>query len=94
MKKEQDLFKKDLSSQKGSYTKSLNDNMCLINDLGTDVSVDLRTYVNRIIEIIKPAHDTEAKRKFVMTLQRQRNKTDAMMYVMNAYLRGCGMEAI
>ena len=94
MKQEKDLFKKDLSNQKGSYTKSLNDNMNLLNDLGSNASIDLKTYVARVLAIIAPAHDTNAKRNFIMILQKQRTKTDAMIYVMNAYMRGCGMEVL
>jgi hypothetical protein len=94
MKKEKDLFKKDLSNAEGSYTKCIGDNIALINDLGTDYTVDLQTYIKRIIEIIKDAHDTPAKRKFVATLQTQRNKMNAMLYVSNAYMRGIGLEVI
>ena len=94
MKNQKDLFKKDLSQIDGSYTKSLSDNMCLINDLGTDVRVDLNSYINRIIEIIKPAKDTAAKRNFVLNLQKQRSKIGAMMLVSNAFLRGSGLEVL
>jgi len=94
IKKEEDLFKFDLSSQEGTYTKALNDNMSTVNELGNDFSVDLKTYVNRILEIVKPAHDTPAKKKFIATLMSQRSKMNAMLYVSNAYLRGCGLESI
>jgi hypothetical protein len=94
MKKEKDLFKKDLSNAEGSYTKCIGDNIALINDLGTDYTVDLQTYIKRIIELIKDAHDTPAKRKFVTTLQAQRNKMNAMLYVSNAYMKGIGLEVI
>ena len=94
IKKEKDLFKKDLSNTKGSYAKCLNDNILLIHDLGSDVRVDLPTYIKKIIEIVKPAHDTNAKRNFILTLQRQRSKVNAMMYVDNAWLKGSGLESI
>jgi hypothetical protein len=94
IKKEEDLFKFDLSNQDGTYTKALNDNMSTVNELGNDFTVDLKTYVSRILEIVKPANDTPAKRKFVATLMSQRDKTNAMLYVSNAYLRGCGLESI
>lgn len=94
IKKEKDLFKKDLSNADGSYTKALGDNMALINDLGVDVRVDLKQYISKILEIIAVAHDTQAKRKFIMTLNSKRSKFDAMMYVTNAYMKGIGLEAI
>ena len=94
VKKEKDLFKKDLSEVKGSYTKCLNDNIFIINELGSDVRVDLPTYINKIIEIVKPANETNAKRNFIFTLQKQRSKLNAMMYVNNAWLKGSGLEAI
>lgn len=94
IKKEKDLFKKDLSNAEGSYTKRIGDNIALINELGTSRSIDLQTYIKRILEIIKDAHDTPAKRKFVTTLQSQRNKMNAMLYVSNAYMKGIGLEAI
>ncbi len=94
MKKEKDLFKKDLSNAEGSYTKCIGDNMALINSLGIDYSIDLQTYINRIMDIIKDAHDTPAKRKFIMTLRGQRSKVNAMMYVSNAYMKGIGLETL
>ncbi len=94
VKKEKDLFKKDLSNKQGSYTKALGDNMLLINDLGNDIRIDLPTYIKKIVDIVKDANDTNAKRNFVLTLTKQRSKLNAMSYVMNAYLKGCGMEVI
>ena len=94
IKKEKDLFKKDLSNKDGSYAKCLNDNIFIINEMGVDAKIDLNNYINKIIEIIKPAHDTNAKRNFIVNLQRQRSKINAMMYVNNAWLKGSGLEAI
>jgi len=94
IKKEKDLFKKDLSNAEGSYTKALGDNIALINDLGNDVRIDLPNYITSIEAIIKLAHDTPAKRKFITNLHNQRSKVNAMIYVMNAYMKGIGMETI
>jgi len=94
IKKEKDVFKKDLSNAEGSYTKCIGDNMALINDLGTDYSIDLQTYIKRILDIVKEAHDTPAKRKFIATLMGQKSKMNAMLYVSNAYMKGIGLEAI
>lgn len=94
IKKEEDLFKFDLSNQDGTYTKALNDNMSTVNELGNDFTVDLKTYVNRILEIVKPANDTPAKKNFIATLMSQKSKVSAMLFVSNAYLRGCGLESI
>lgn len=94
IKKEKDLFKKDLSNVEGSYTKALGDNIALINDLGNDVRIDLPKYISSIETIIKPANDTPAKRNFILTLHKQRSKVNAMIYVMNSYMKGIGMESI
>ena len=94
MKSEKEIFKHDLSNVEGSYTKPLQENITLINDLGTDVTIDLKTYVNKIIEIISSAKDTPAKRNFIMNLQKKRSKVDVMMYTNNAWLNGCGLGVI
>lgn len=94
IKKEEDLFKFDLSDKEGTYTKALSDNMPTVNELGNDSSVDLKSYVREILKIVERANDTPAKRKFVATLLSQKSKTNAMLYVSNAYLRGCGLESI
>jgi hypothetical protein len=94
IKKETDIFKKDLSKVEGSYTKCISDNINLIYDLGVDTKVDLVTFVNKIIDIIKDAKDTDAKRNFLVKLKMQRSKMHALEFVNNAYLRGCGLEAI
>ena len=94
IKKEKDVFKKDLSNTEGSYTKELNDNINLINDMANDVTVDLKTYIKRVLEIIEPAHDTTAKRNFIYKLQTQPNKIKAVSYVTDAWLKGSGLGVI
>ena len=94
IKKENEVFKKDLSKVDGSYTKCIGDNIALIYDLGVDVRIDLNTFKTKIIDIIKTAKDTEAKRNFLFKLNSQRSKMQALEFVNNAYLRGSGLGAI
>jgi len=94
MKQEKNLFKKDLSNAEGSYTKCIGDNYELITNLGNDARIGVNEYINRIKEIIKDAHDTPAKRNFLLSLNSQTNKYKAMTLVSNAYLRGIGLEVL
>jgi len=94
MKKQEEIFKRDLSKVDGTYTKLLTDNYVLITDLGNDVRIDLPNYIKRISSIVEPATDTPAKRNFLMKLHQKRSKFEAMLYVSNAWLNGSGLGTI
>ena len=91
---EQDVFKKDLSSARGSYTKAIQDEMPALNAMSEDPSVDLKSYIGAVLEIVAKAHDTPAKANFVATLTGMRRKSDAVFFVYQTYLKGCGMGVI
>ena len=95
VKKEKDVFKKDLSNDSNSYTYYL-DRAIKANafaDVGDDL-MDLKKFVNKVLEVIAPAKDTNAKRNFIVNLQRKRDFIDAQMYVYDACLKGQGLGVI
>ena len=94
VKKEKDLFKRDLSNVAGTYTSELSAHINEINSKFEDKSIDTNAYRNYILEIIKPAHDTPAKRKFMLNLSRKHNKCEILFYVSNAWLNGSGLGTI
>ena len=94
IKKENEVFKKDLSKVTGTYTNELNTHMQEINSKFEDKSIDTNAYRNYILEVIKPAHDTPAKRKFILNLSRKHNKCEILFYVSNAWLNGKGLGTI
>ena len=94
MKSERELFKQDLSNQEGSYTKAINDHMDELNVAAEDYNVSLAEFKQLVLTIIAEAHDTKARRNFIMKLQNMRTKENAIFYVYNAYLKGRGLEAI
>lgn len=92
--REQDVFKKDLSSERGSYTKAIQDNMPKLNGLSEDGCVGLEEYIAAVKKIVAKAHDTPAKANFVATLTKMRTKSEAVFFVYQAYLKGCGLGVI
>lgn len=94
VKKEKDVFKKDLSIVEGSYTKELNDHIQEINSKFEDNSIDVNGYRDLIIKIIEKAHDTPAKRNFLFNLSKKRTKYDILFYVTSSYLNGSKLGVI
>jgi len=94
VKRENEVFKKDLSKVAGTYTNELNTHMQEINAKFEDRSIDANTYRNYILEVIKSAHDTPAKRKFMLNLSRKHSKHEILFYVSNAWLNGKGLGTI
>lgn len=80
---------KDLSHIDGTYTKVLNDNIQTIySNYATMSFYDFKNY---IIELVKQANDTNARRNFLFNIERKRNKTELMFYVNDAFMRGQGL---
>ena len=94
VKKEKDILKKDLSTVEGSYTKELNDHIQEINSKFEDNSIDVNGYRDFIIKSIEKAHDTPAKRNFLLNLSRKRTKYDILFYVTSSYLNGSKLGVI
>lgn len=91
VKKEKDIFKKDLSEVETSYVHHLIKNKEKIDGL---VMSPLNTFKQEVLKIVEPANDTPAKRNFVLTLNQQRNTMSALQFVYNVMLRGQGLEVI
>lgn len=94
IKKEKDVFNKDLSGVKGSYTKELGDHMQEINTKFADSSIDANGYRAFIVKAIEKAHDTPAKRNFLLNLSKKRTKYDMLFYATNSYLNGSKLGVI
>ncbi len=95
IKKEKDVFKKDLSNDSNSYTYYL-DRAIKANafaDVGDDL-MDLKKFVNKVLEVIAPAKDTPAKRNFILTLNRQNDVIKTLQFVYNSTLNGQGLGVI
>lgn len=91
VKKEKDIFKKDLSEVETSYVHHLIKNKEKIDEL---VMSPLNTFKQEVLKIVESANDTPAKRNFVLTLNQQRNTMSALQFVYNVMLRGQGLEVI
>ena len=91
VKKEKDIFKKDLSEVETSYVHHLIKNKTKIDEL---VMSPVNTFKQEVLKIVEPANDTPAKRNFVLSLNRQTNTMSALQFVYNVMLRGQGLEAI
>ena len=94
IKREDELFKYDMSKEDWSYTKALVDANAELTELGNDFSVGRNEYVARVLEIVSKAKDTPAKRNFVSILSSKKGKVEAMTYVTNAFMKGLGLEVI
>jgi len=94
IKKEKDIFKKDLTTKANSYAYYLNQKIQDIYSMFENSSVSVDQYKEFIRRVIADAKDTDAKRNFLLTLQRQRTKTDVLTYANNALMKGQGLEAI
>lgn len=84
---------KDLSNTKGTYTKCLDTRMQdIYAEYGkaTCTAESLKLFVKGVV---KPAFDTEAKRNFLLQLDRQKSKDGIVMFVSNALMRGSGLGA-
>ena len=91
IKKDKDLFKKDISDIETTYVHHLIKNKDKIDSLAT---LPINTFKQEVLKIVEPANDTPAKRNFVLTLQQQTNTMRALQFIYNVILRGQGLEAI
>ena len=91
IKKEKDLFKRDISEDETTYVYHLIKNKDKIDTLAVS---PLPTFKQEVLKIVEPANDTPAKRNFVLTLNQQRNTMSALQFVYNVILRGQGLEVI
>lgn len=86
----QKVFRKDISNIKTTYTHHLTQNQEKLNEISEDFNVNCESFKSQVIEMIKDANDTNAKRNFIATLQSKKYKNDAVLYVYNAMLCGSG----
>ena len=91
IKKEKDLFKKDISENETTYVYHLIKNKDKVDSLAV---LPINTFKQEVLKIVEPANDTPAKRNFILTLNQQRNTMSALQFVYNAILRGQGLEVI
>ena len=91
IKKDKDLFKKDISDIETTYVHHLIKNKDKIDSLA---ALPINTFKQEVLKIVEPANDTPAKRNFVLTLQQQTNTMRALQFVYNVILRGQGLEVI
>ena len=91
VKKEKDLFKKDISENESTYVYHLIQNKDKVDSLAV---LPVSTFKQEVLKIVEPANDTPAKRNFVLTLSRQTNTMSALQFVYNVILRGQGLEVI
>jgi sugar-specific transcriptional regulator TrmB len=93
VKKEKDVFKKDITEDEASYAYYLKNNKEVIDNMFASSS-STQDMIKKIIEIISPAHDTPAKRNFTNKLVMMRDKTRVLEYYYNAMLNGSGLGVI
>lgn len=94
IKKESEVFKKDLTNKTNSYVYYINNKIqdIYVNYENRSVSTD--QYKEYIKRVIAEAKDTPAKRNFLLNLQMKRTKTEVLSFVQNALLNGQGMGVI
>jgi len=91
IKKDKDLFKRDISENETTYVYYLIQNKEKIDNLAVS---PLPTFKQEVLKFVEPANDTPAKRNFILTLQQQKNVMSALQFVYNVILRGQGLEVI
>ena len=91
IKKEKDMFKKDLTDDDKSYVYYLKP---ALDDHSLEDFTDVNKMKAAIVKIIEPARDTETKRKFLLNLQFKRSCTDVLFYVYNSVFNGSGLGVI
>ena len=84
---------RDLSHTNGTYTKLLNENIQTIYDNYNNRSISVEQFKQNVIKIIESAHDTPAKRNFLLSLDNQKTKNNVLFFVSNSWLRGCGLSS-
>ena len=94
VKKEKDVFKFNLVDDTKSYVHYLNDKIQDIYSMYENRSVSSDQFKEYIKRVVSEAKDTEAKRRFLLTLASQRTKDNIVQFVQNALFRGQGMEVI
>lgn len=94
VKKEKDVFKFNLTDDTKSYVHYLNEKIQDIYSMYENRSVSVDQFKEYIRRIISDAADTQAKRKFLLTLTSQRTKDNVVQFVQNALFRGQGLEVI
>ena len=93
IKKEKDVFKKDITDDEASYTYYLKRNKEVIDAMFASSS-STQDMIKKILEIIKPAHETNAKRNFTNNLFTKNTKTKVLEYYYNSMLNGQGLGVI
>ena len=94
VKKEKDVFKFNLVDDTKSYVHYLNEKIQDIYSMYENRSVSSDQFKEYIKRVVSEAKDTEAKRRFLLTLAAQRMKDNIVQFVQNALFRGQGMEVI
>lgn len=94
VKKEKDIFKFNLTDDVKSYVHYLNEKIQDIYSMYENRSVSADQFKEYIKRVVSEAKDTEAKRRFLLTLTSQRTKDNIVQFVQNALFRGQGMEVI
>jgi len=94
VKKEKDVFKFNLVDNTKSYVHYLNEKIQDIYSMYENRSISSDQFKEYIKRVISEAKDTEAKRRFLLTLTSQRTKDNIVQFVQNALFRGQGMEVI
>lgn len=94
VKKEKDIFKFNLVDDTKSYVHYLNEKIQDIYSMYENRSVSSDQFKEYIKNVVNEAKDTEAKRRFLLTLTSQRTKDNIVQFVQNALFRGQGMEVI
>lgn len=94
VKKEKDIFKFNLVDDTKSYVHYLNEKIQDIYSMYESRSVSSDQFKEYIKRVVSEAKDTEAKRRFLLTLTSQRTKDNIVQFVQNALFRGQGMEVI
>ena len=78
---------RDLTKVKGTYAKLLQDHIQEIYTAFGDSKVDVNGLKELIKKIIAPAHETDAKKGFILKVDRQRDKQALVELCTNAILR-------
>ena len=86
-------MKTNLNEQKGSYAYELTQNKLKVDALYANPAINANSFKTNIIELVKAAHDTPAKRNFLMVLMKQRTKDDILQYLYNVILRADHLSA-
>jgi len=77
----------NLNNVSGTYSNCIYSNYDLLTSMFNNQTTSVQDLKSTILEITKSSSNTQAKRKFLLSLERITNKVDLISYMTNIMLR-------